>query len=204
MRLAAATGRGNFSASGNNPERPRAPVSAAALTGRRNSLRAALRSRSAHPTRFARGGVMPVQAKHTAVPEAQVRHPNPRFRRASSFLRTDPRIPRWRTRENPRPPRARAIAARVAVLGFSSPPHATREKLPRETHLTELDPPPRVTPSSPPATAFGWKLQTSFRVSRVAAIVFPHPTENRPPRRDRVFSTPRTIATRAASVSWVS
>ena len=73
MRFAAATGRGNFSAPGNNPARDRAPVAQAALGGRRNALRAALRARSAAPTRFARGGVMPVNAKHTAVPEAQVR-----------------------------------------------------------------------------------------------------------------------------------
>jgi hypothetical protein len=72
MRFAAATGRGNFSAPGNNPARDRAPVAQAALGGRRNALRAALRARSAAPTRFARGGVMPVNAKHTAVPEAQV------------------------------------------------------------------------------------------------------------------------------------
>jgi hypothetical protein len=73
MRFAAATGRGNFSAPGNNHARVRAPVARAALGGRRNALRAALRARTNAPTRFARGGVMPVNAKHTAVPEAQVR-----------------------------------------------------------------------------------------------------------------------------------
>jgi hypothetical protein len=41
--------------------------------GRRNQLRAQLRAKSARPTRLARGGVMPVEAKHSAVPEAQVR-----------------------------------------------------------------------------------------------------------------------------------
>ena len=73
MRFAAATGRGNFSAPGNNHARVRAPVARAALGGRRNALRAALRARTNAPTRFARGGVMPVNAKHIAVPEAQVR-----------------------------------------------------------------------------------------------------------------------------------
>jgi hypothetical protein len=72
MRFAAATGRGNFSAPGNYPAQR--PGAAAKLGGRRNGLRAALRNRRATPTRHARGGVMPVQAKHTAVPEAQVRH----------------------------------------------------------------------------------------------------------------------------------
>ena len=54
------------------------PVRAAGNTtiissGSRNQLRAQLRARSLRPTRFARGGVMPVEAKHSAVPEAQVR-----------------------------------------------------------------------------------------------------------------------------------
>lgn len=40
---------------------------------RRNSLRAQLRAKSVRPMRFARGGVMTVEAKHSAVPEAQVR-----------------------------------------------------------------------------------------------------------------------------------
>ena len=86
MRFAAATGRGNFSAPGNNPARVRAPVAQAALGGRRNALRAALRARSAAPTRFARGGVMPVNAKHTAVPEAQVRRRTRANRRAIFFV----------------------------------------------------------------------------------------------------------------------
>ena len=36
-------------------------------------LRAQLRAKSVRPVRYARGGVMPAEAKHSAVPEAQVR-----------------------------------------------------------------------------------------------------------------------------------
>ena len=52
------------------------PVRAAGntiISGSRNQLRAQLRARSLRPTRFARGGIMRVEAKHSAVPEAQVR-----------------------------------------------------------------------------------------------------------------------------------
>ena len=86
MRFAAATGRGNFSAPGNKPARLRAPGAQAAFGGRRNALRAALRARSTAPMRVDRGGVMPVNAKHTAVPEAQVRRPNRANRRAIFFV----------------------------------------------------------------------------------------------------------------------
>ena len=43
------------------------------MSGGRDQLRKQLRARSLRPTRFARGGVMPVEAKHSAIPEAQVR-----------------------------------------------------------------------------------------------------------------------------------
>lgn len=114
MRFAAATGRGNFSAPGNNPARDRAPVAQAALGGRRNALRAALRARSAAPTRFARGGVMPVNAKHTAVPEAQVRRLTRKIA-APSFLCNNRPRPRFASaREGGHGPRTALPGARPA------------------------------------------------------------------------------------------
>ena len=70
MRIAVATGK--FSAPSNYQARP---ASAGLGGGRRNSLRASLKNRSTISTRLARQSVMPVQAKHAAVPEAQVRSP---------------------------------------------------------------------------------------------------------------------------------
>ena len=152
MRFAAATGRGNFSAPGNNPARDRAPVAQAALGGRRNALRAALRARSAAPTRFARGGVMPVNAKHTAVPEARVRRLTRKIA-APSFLcnnRPRPRFASAREGATARAPHSRAHARR---RGIAPPPNAARENPPPRTRLTELNPPPSRAPRPPSASS---------------------------------------------------
>ena len=76
MRTAIAAARGNFftARAGERSASPgQSRVAASASGRRRNQLRAQLRAKGFRPTRFARGGVMPVEAKHSAVPESKVR-----------------------------------------------------------------------------------------------------------------------------------
>jgi hypothetical protein len=103
------------------PGRP--PVAALATGSRRNQLRAQLRARSAGPNRFARGGVMPVEAKHSAIPEAQVRR---RSRITISFLTTIP--PGFPTTRAARSALARAINAPFPPS--ASPPDLTLPQKP--------------------------------------------------------------------------
>ena len=103
-----------------------------------DNLRAQLRARSAGPNRFARGGVMPVEAKHSAIPEAQVRR---RSRITISFLTTIP--PGFPTTRAARSALARAINAPFPPS--ASPPDLT---LPQKPSLH-----PRRVCSTPRTTA---------------------------------------------------
>ena len=78
-----------YSSSGRAGKIGTSPIAASTLSsgGRRNQLRAKLRGKNIHPARHPRGGVMPVEAKHSQIPEAKVRFPTIERTAATFFPR---------------------------------------------------------------------------------------------------------------------
>ena len=71
--LAGRTGRSLGGINGNGVATPAALAQRRAHAGA-HKLRAAARTRSSRPIRFATPGAMPIEANHSAIPERQVRH----------------------------------------------------------------------------------------------------------------------------------